>query len=393
MGSPVAGVRLRSTDLVAADLPLGPAWPALLDAVWSSGAALLPVDSRLPRAAAARLLAQARPTVVAGASGAQRRGDGVPVDAGDGAVVATSGSTGEPRLAVLTRAALAAAVTASVEALGAAPPDRWLLCLPPAHIGGLLVLFRGLLGGSPAIVLSRFTVAAMVAERRARYTSLVPTLVHRLVEAGADLEHIRAALLGGDALDPALAEAAHRRGLRLVHTYGQTESCGGVVYDGIPLRGTEVRLSAAGEVEISGPTLMRGYRLDPAGTAAAMTGDGWLRTGDGGAIDPDGRLLVRGRLGEVIVSGGEKVWPSEVEEVLRGHPAIAEVAVIGRADPEWGHRVVAVVVTAPGAGPPTLDGLRAWLRDRLAAHQAPRQLELVTALPRTASGKVRRAAL
>lgn len=393
MGSPVAGVRLRPTDLVAVDLPLGSAWPALLEAVWTAGAALLPIDSRLPSPASAALVARARPTVMAGASGARRLRDGAPAQQGDGVVVATSGSTGEPRLAVLSRDALAAAVAASAEALGATAADRWLLCLPPAHIGGLLVLFRGLFAGNPAIVLPKFTVEAVAAERRARYISLVPTLVRRLLDRGADLAHLRAVLVGGDALDPGLAGAARAAGVRLVHTYGQTQSCGGVVYDGVPLPGVDVRVAAGGEVQLRGPTLMSGYRLDPVASAGAFTGDGWLRTGDGGTIAATGTLVVRGRLGDVIVTGGEKVWPAEVEDVLRDHPAIADAAVLGRPDPEWGQRVVAVVVAAPGAAPLTLAAVRGWVEERLAGYQAPRELRTVESLPRTAAGKLRRAAL
>jgi O-succinylbenzoic acid--CoA ligase len=392
MASPIAGLTLSAGDLVAVDLPPSPRWPGLLAEIWDAEAAIMPLDVRLPAAARAQLVASARPTVLVDAQGATRRDGGMPVDAGTAAVVATSGTTGDARLAELSRDALTAAVTGSTAALGALPGDRWLLCLPAAHIGGLLVLFRGLLGGTPALVLERFSVDALAVERDVHYTSLVPTMVRRLVDAGADVGHLRAVLVGGDALPAALRAEAAAAGLHVVHTYGQTQSCGGVVYDGTAMPGVTVRIADEGEVQLHGRTLMRGYRLDDAATARAFTDDGWLRTGDGGTIDGDGRLQVRGRIGDVIVSGGEKVWPADVEQVLAQHPAIADVAVTGEPDREWGQRVVALVVPAGGVTP-ALDDVRAWARDRLAAYQLPRALVVVDALPRTASGKLRRAEL
>ena len=176
-------------------------------------------------------------------------------------------------------------------------------------------------------------------------------------------------------------------------TYGLTESCGGVVYDGIPFDGTDVRISSAGEIQLSGPTVMEGYRSDPVATAGAFTVDGWLRTGDLGELDPEGRLVVHGRSDDAIRSGAETVWPDEVEAALRSYPGVADVAVTGAADHEWGQRVVAWVVPADRALPPTLDELREHCRERLARFKAPRELIIVDALPRTPSGKLRRAAV
>jgi o-succinylbenzoate---CoA ligase len=176
----------------------------------------------------------------------------------------------------------------------------------------------------------------------------------------------------------------------VVSTHGPTGSCGGVAYDGIPFDGTELRVGAGGEIQLSGPTLMEGYRADPSATASAFTVDGWLRTGDLGELDAEGRLVVHGRADDAIRTGGETVWPDEVEVVLRSHPGVADVAVVGVPDNEWGHRVAAWIVPAAPSDPPTLDELRERCRERLARFKAPRDLILVDALPRTPSGKLRR---
>ena len=179
------------------------------------------------------------------------------------------------------------------------------------------------------------------------------------------------------------------RAAPLVTTYGMTESCGGVVYDGRALDGVGVRIGDEEEVQLSGPTLMRGYRLS---SSQPFTADGWLRTKDAGVL-AGGVLKILGRLDDVIITGGEKVWPQEVEAVLRAHPAVADVAVVGRPDPEWGSAVTALVVPSDPAEPPSLDALRAFAGERLAKFKAPRALEVVESIPRTGSGKIARRAL
>ena len=329
---------------------------AALTAAWDAGDAVLPVDPRLPAPARVRLL--------------DRLGAGEDVEPGDALVVATSGTTGEPRGAVLTHDALAAAARSTSRRVDVDPEvDRWLACIPLAHVGGLGVVVRALLTGTPYVVRERFehgTGATLV--------SLVPAHLQRF-----DVSEFRTVLLGGQA--PPTEVPAN-----VVATYGMTETGGGVIYDGLPLDGVEVRVAEDEHIWLRGPTLLRAYRdgTDP------KDARGWLDTGDLGALGADGRLTVFGRSGEMIVTGGEKVWPTPVEQALLQHPAVADAAVAGRADAEWGQRVVAYVVPRDRAAPPSLETLREAVKDHLPAYMAPREVVAVDALPRTPLGKVQR---
>ena len=358
-------------DLVALDLPGGAGFVDELRRAWDQGDAVAPVDRRRPPAALEAYLAALRPTVIVDESG-RRALEGDPVDAGDALVVATSGTTGAPRGVVLTHDALVAAARATSAALEVDPAaDRWLACLPLAHVGGLSVGTRALLTGTPVDVHDGFDARAVDASS-ATLVSLVPAVLGRI-----DTTAFRRILLGGSAI-PA------DRPANSVATYGMTETGGGVVYDGHPLADVEVR-AVDGELQLRVPQLLRCYRdgSDP------RTADGWFPTGDGGSVT-DGSVRVTGRLTEVIDTGGEKVWPGPVERLLETHPAVAEAAVIGRDDTEWGRAVTAVVVPADPATPPTLGELRWLVKDTLPPWCAPRALELVDTLPRTALGKVRR---
>jgi O-succinylbenzoic acid--CoA ligase len=257
----------------------------------------------------------------------------------------------------------------------------------------MLVLLRGVLLGAPVSVHPTFDPSLVAAEPHVAFISLVPTMLGRLLDAEVDLARFRAILVGGAHLWPEVRTRAERAGARVIETYGLTESCGGVVYDGLPLPSVETRVNADGGIELRGPMLSLGYRFDEAATARAFTEDGWLRPGDAGEIDAEGRLHVVGRIDDLINTGGEKVWPREVETVLRRHPGVAEVGVGGRLDPEWGQRVVAFVVPADPARPPGLDELRDFVSARIGRYKAPRELVIVPELPRTVSGKLRRAAI
>ena len=387
-------------ELVAYVLPPGFHWLEILAAHAHSGASFMPIDVRLTDREQERLIALARPAVVVRPDEETILADAAPVDPERAwAIVPTSGTGGEPRLAQLSRVAIGAAVAGSLDALDASAYDPWVACLTPAHIGGLLVLLRGAFTGSRVTILDRFEPGTLLAEApEGAHVSLVPTMLERLVRGGGDLTRLGTLLVGGAAIDPELRSAAETLGGRVVSTYGSTETSGGIVYDGRVFEGSEVRIVAdrpdePGVIELRGPTVMDGYRADPAATARAFTADGWLRTGDIGRLDAAGRLVVRGRADDAIRSGAETVWPDEVEAVLRTHPAVADVVVAGRPDPEWGEHVAAWVVPVNPQDPPTLEQLREHCRDDLARFKAPRDLRIVTTLPRTQSGKVRRTEL
>ena len=314
-----------------------------------------------------------------------------PLEAGTDLVVVTSGSTGDGRAVLLPAASLEASAAATHARLGG--PGSWLLALPVSAIAGLQVLCRSILSGIPPAVLEKGEPLADAVRRMPagrRYTALVPTQLRRFLDEEPDgLRSLDAVLVGGAATDAGLLARAWREGVPVVTTYGMTETAGGCVYDGEPLDGVRVRVTDG--VELAGPTLALGYRLDPAATEAAFVG-GWFRTRDAGALDADGRLTVTGRLDDVVITGGVNVAPAAVEAALREHPDVADAVVFGRPDPTWGQRVVAAVVPAPGATP-ELPTLRDWVADRLGRPAAPRQLHVLRAVPLLHTGKPDRRAV
>ena len=359
--------------LVALDLPGGPGFVDALRRVWDDGDAALPLDPRLPPPARASLVAAMAPGRILGHDGATDLPTGRAVEPGDALVVPTSGSTGDSKGVVLTHSALDASARATNARLGVRHGDHWLACLPLAHIGGLSVVVRAIRSGTALTVHSGFDAAAVMASG-ATLVSLVATALARI-----DPATFRVILLGGAAPPPAVPS-------NVVTTYGMTETGSGVVYDGAPLDGVELRIAPDGEILLRGPMLLRAYRdgTDP-------FRDGWFPTGDVGRWIESGRLHVDGRRGDLIVTGGENVWPEPVERVLRGLPSIADVAVTGIADPEWGEAVTAYVV--PAGRPPSLDDLRGAVKAELPAYCAPRRLILVDEIPRTSIGKVARSYL
>jgi O-succinylbenzoic acid--CoA ligase len=299
-------------------------------------------------------------------------------EGGDALVVATSGTTGEPRGVVLTHDAVLASARATATRLAVNENDVWLACLPLSHVGGLAVVTRAVLTDTPLVVHDGFNATDVTASAAggATLVSLVPTALRR-IEPSA----FRRILLGGSPPPVELPD-------NVVTTYGMTETGSGVVYDGVPLDDVEVRIDASGEILLRGPTLLRCYRDE----SSPLVG-GWLSTGDLGAFGADGRLHVHGRRSELIITGGENVWPTTVETVLATHPGVADVAVTGENDPEWGQRVVAWIVPTMPDVPPSLDSLRATLEASLPKFMAPKQVRYLPAIPRTASGKVQRQAL
>ena len=386
---------LAPGELVAVALPPGPVWGPLVTELWTRGIPFLPLDHRLAPPERTALIDRARPTAVLEPDGQLTLfAQPARIDPAVGVVVATSGTGGTPKLAELTRNAVAAAVEGSRRALDAADDDPWVACLSPAHVGGLLVFLRGTLLGAPITAFERFDPERLAVEAPpGAALALVPTMLRRLLEAGADLSRFGVLLLGGGHVPTELRVAAEAHGGRVVATYGLTESCGGVVYDGVPFEGTELRIGDDERIELRGPTLMEGYRHDPAATGATFTTDGWFLTADAGSVDDDGLLQVSGRLDEAIRTGAETVWPDEVERALQHHPKVGDVAIAGRPHPDWGQQVVAFVVPVTIDDPPTLEELRDHASERVARHKAPRELVLVPDLPRTSSGKIRRAEL
>jgi O-succinylbenzoic acid--CoA ligase len=391
-------------ELVAV-LARGPEGAAAVGRAWDRGNAVAALDPGAPEAVLRERLAQLRPTRVDDGDGPVSRRDGLPVPAAVGAVVSTSGTTGSPRAVQLDHAALAASARAVHAAIGAAPDDGWLCCLPLHAVAGLAIVARARTLGLPLTVHARFdpdAVAAAPTAGRANATlvSLVATMLGRLLERDAPVGAFRTILLGGGPVPAPLVARAIAAGAHVATTYGMTETGGGCVHDGHPLDGVEVRLAPAtgetaetGEILVRGPVVMRGYHRDPEATARAFTDDGWLRTGDLGAFGDDGRLQVVDRMRDLVITGGVNVSPTAVERVLVEHPTVGEVCVAGAPDDEWGERVVAFVVPAPDAAPPSLESLRAFARERLTAAELPREIRVVTEIPRTAGGKPRRVSL
>ncbi|MEV7397571.1 AMP-binding protein [Aeromicrobium sp. NPDC092404] len=318
-------------------------------------------------------------------------------DGGEPIVVRTSGSTGEPKDVVLSHRAVLASARASLARLDG--PGGWLQAMPVTGVGGLQVLVRSAVAGlEPAYADEHASLAAAVAavpgERR--YASLVPTQAHRLVEAGqvgvlADLD---AVLIGGAAVPTGLLDALTSAGVRVVRTYGMSETCGGCVYDGVPLDGVRMRVDEDGQVHLAGPVLFDGY-ADPDATARVLR-DGWFATADLGEIDRDGRLRITGRSDDVVVSGGVNVPLPAVTAALRTYAGVRDAVALGVPDAEWGARVVAYLVPDDAV---CLDGLRLdELRDGveeagLPRAWAPREVVLLDTLPLLPGGKLDRAAL
>ena len=292
-------------------------------------------------------------------------------------VIATSGSTGRPKKVLLSRDAMRASALATHERLGG--PGQWVLNLPPTYVAGVQVLYRSIVAGTEPLFEDE--VDSSLPGRA--YVSLVPTQLYRALEDGLDaqaLTRFDAVLVGGGPLSPDVRAKAEQAGIRVVQTYGMSETCGGCVYDGRPLAGVEIRIGEDDEVLLRGPMLFDGYAGEPERTARALA-DGWFHTEDLGAITADGRLQVLGRTDDVIISGGVKVPAKAVAVAISADDSVRAVEVVGVPDKEWGERVVAVV--APN-DPITL----ATVRDLVAPREwAPRQLVLVEEIPELPNGK------
>ena len=360
---------------------------ALRDA-WAGGPAVLPLDPRLPPRARGGLVADLKPGAIVKPGGLVALPGGQPVPDDTVVVVPTSGSTGKPKGVMLSRSAVEASTRLGLDATDSDPDVPWLCCLPTSHVAGVLVLLRAIVTGTPAVLHDDFDVEAIRALDGPVHLAVVPTMLRRLLDAGVDPDGWGTVLVGGARLTDGLVE----RVPGLTTTYGSSETSGGCVYDGVPLRGVDVGTTDDGRLTIGGPTLMTGYRTTTPGTGQGLV-DGRFVTSDVGEVGADGRVTVIGRADDVIVTGGEKVVAASVASLLEQHPAIAEAEVVGVPDAEWGQRAVAVVVPDQVGAVLSLAILRSFVAERMPRYAAPRDLVVVNALPRLPSGKVDRLAL
>jgi len=359
--------------LVALCMPGGQQFVDAIQRVWDDGDAVLPVDQRLPKKAQLDLMRHMGASVVLGPSEASTL-DGWPVESDDALVVATSGSTGQPKGVVLEHRALIANAEATNAFLRVDPiVDKWLACLPLSHVGGFSVIVRALHCGAPLEVHDGFEADRVLSAAHGGVTlvSLVPTAMRRV-----DTGLFRKVLVGGSSVPSDRPD-------NVIATYGMTETGSGVVYNGYPLENVELRI-VEGEVQIRCPMLFRCYRNGD----NPITRDGWYPTGDAGELDSEGVLTVYGRMGDMIITGGENVWPVTVERILSKAAGVRECVVVGRPDPEWGQSVVALIV--PDTNRPSLDELRALVKGSLPSYCAPRSIEFVEQLPKTSLGKLQR---
>lgn len=312
-----------------------------------------------------------------------------PVEEPDVAVVVpTSGSTGNARAVVLTRSALTAAAMAAHDRLGG--PGAWVCSLAPHHVAGLMVHVRAYLSGYPAVTVDQQLtgLADVVLPDAPAYISLVPTQLYKALRQAEIRTTLRryTVLLGGAAADRAELERAKQAGIHVVTTYGMTETCGGVVYDGSPLGGVHIGLDDDGRISLNGPTTFSGYRFDPEATAAVLEGRTFLTSDRGAWVG--GRLEVRGRIDDVVISGGVNVDIAQLQRIVDRALGVEKVVVLGVPDPQWGARIVAVATHDL-----SLSSLRERLDGRIERAALPRDLRRVDAFPRTSSGKIDRRAI
>lgn len=416
---------------VAFDAPPTTETVVRLLALFEAGACAAPLHSRLSPGARKSRLRGLAPCFDLDASAAveppegarglrwsvRPAGPGIPAPGSDGApdaaplvVLFTSGSSGAPRAVELSRGAFRASAAASAARLGWEREDRWLCCLPLAHVGGLSIITRCLQARRTVVLAGGFEAAdvlVLLERESVTLASFVPTMLHRLFEVDSGLPappSLRAALVGGAPPSEELWHDAARRGFPALATYGMTETCSQVAtaLPGsprrlVPLDGVRLRI-ADGRIEVGGSILCSRIgedAADPSGTAgraAAWTPDGWLRTGDLGEWR-DGCLEVLGRADETIITGGENVVPAEVEAVLAAHPAIRRAVVFPVPDAEWGEIIAAALEPLPGVARPGGAELASWLDGRLASFQRPRRVTWLAALPETPAGKPDRAAV
>ena len=358
--------------LVALDLPASVDFANHVRKAWDSGDAVFPVDQRLPQSAKQSLIKQFKPSVVIDETGnSVELTDSEPTTHNDALVIATSGSTGAPKGVVHTLESIRALLNMSQLRLQTDSSTHWLLCLPVSHVAGFSILARSILLGNPISILAKFDEFEVLNAARsgATHVSLVPTTLQRI-----DPAVFNTILLGGAAAPPNLPD-------NVATTYGMTETFGGIAYNGLPLDGVEVRVIDE-SIELKSPTLFRTYR----GHDAEHLSQEWYETGDKGAF-ANNLIRVFGRRDDMIITGGENVWPHAVEQVVATFPGVEQVVVRGIDDEQWGQRVVAWIVSSRDVAP-TLENIREHVKTQLPSFCAPTELRVMKEIPMTSLGKV-----
>ncbi len=374
------------TQLAALIEPDVLSFQRLLLQAWDDGLAVLPLDPRTPGPAIQDLLARFRPAWMIDQSGRQDLPDGIPVAGNVALVMPTSGTTGKPKGVLLTHDALAASAHAVRQRIGHDLGERWLCCLPLTHIAGISILVRSRIAGSIPVIHNDFDIDAIEAERQVTLISLVPTTLRRLLDAGVDLSRYHAVLIGGGPVPRQLLDQAREAGVNVIESYGMTETSGGCVFDGVALDGVSISVESQGRILLSGSVLFDGYHLDPELDRQVLI-DGWFHTSDRGEMRNE-RLVVTGRLDDIIITGGENVSASEIEMILLQHPAITDAVVVALPDDDWG-QIPGALIVARG-DPPTLKEIRTFVAARTQSHKGPRKIVAVEAIAKTATGKVDR---
>jgi O-succinylbenzoic acid--CoA ligase len=358
--------------LVALDMPASVDFANHVRSAWDAGDAVFPLDQRLPQTAKDALVQQFKPSVIIDATGTViHLADSAPIEKNDALVIATSGSTGSPKGVVHTHESIHALLNMSQARLQTDASTHWLLCLPVSHVAGFSVLARSIVFGNPISILPKFdeSIVKAAAINGATHVSLVPTALRRI-----DPSIFNTILLGGAAA-PANLPA------NVFTTYGMTETFGGIAYNGTPLDGVEVRVVDE-QIEVRSASLFRAYRMSNTNHST----DGWYRTGDNGSFS-NNELRVFGRSDDMIITGGENVWPSEVEKAVATFPGVERVAVVGVDDAQWGQRVVAFIVSSLENGP-SLQDIRDHVKQQLPVFCAPSDIRLLSDFPTTSLGKV-----
>ena len=368
--------------LVGIDIPLSAQFVTALQDIWNAGDCAFPIDQRLAQKHMAQLVEEFFVDEIVTTEGHSVLGTrGSNIADNDAVLFTTSGSSGTPKGVIHTHDSLRANADIVARHFGDTSQMHWLACLPPSHVGGFGVISRALIWNCQLTTLPQFDAEQVesAARRGTTHTSLVATALQRI-----NSELFQRILLGGAKPPPNLPP-------NVTTTYGLTETMGGVVYGRTALSGVEVSISEEQEILVRGPVLMNRYYQQQIGHPIDV--DGWLHTGDLGSMSVDNQLSVTGRRSELIISGGENIWPEAVEAALTSHPDVSDVCVVGIDDQEWGQRAVAFIVPTKTSQTHSLAEWRDHVAETLPRFMAPRQVVLVDSIPRGALGKPQRQAL